>query len=50
VAAVTQLLGVIALSRAGFFSPSGGAALLGAVGLAVWVASVATSLLVRPGD
>lgn len=50
VAAVTQLLGVIALSRAGFFSPSGGAALLGAAGLAVWVASVSVSLLARPGD
>lgn len=50
IAAVSQLFGVIALSRAGFFSPSGGAALLGAVGMAAWVAAVSMYLLARPGD
>lgn len=50
VAAVTQLFGVVALSREGFFSPSGGAALLGAAGLAAWVAMVAMVLLSRSGD
>lgn len=50
VAAVSQLFGVIALSRAGFFAPSGGAALLGAVGMAAWVAAVSMYLLARPGD
>jgi hypothetical protein len=47
-AAVTQVLGVVALSREGFFSPAGGAALVGAVGLAVWTAAVAMLLLGRP--
>lgn len=50
VAAVTQLFGVVALSRAGFFAPSGGASLLGAVGLAAWVAALSMYLLARPGD
>lgn len=50
VAAATQLLGVVALSRAGFFAPSGGAALLGAVGIAAWMAAVSMFLLARPGD
>jgi hypothetical protein len=50
VAAVTQVFGVVALSRHGFFSPSGGAALLGAVGLGVWVAAVSMALLGRTGD
>lgn len=49
-AALTQLLGVLALSREGFFSPSGGAALLGRVGLGVWVAAASVLLLVRTGD
>lgn len=49
-AAVTQVLGVVALSRSGFFAPSGGAALLGAVGLAVWVAASSMYLLARPTD
>jgi hypothetical protein len=50
IAAVTQLFGVVALSRSGFFAPSGGASLLGAVGLAAWVATVSMFLLARPGD
>lgn len=50
VAAASQLLGVVALSRAGFFAPSGGAALLGAVGMAAWTAAVAMYLLARSGD
>lgn len=49
-AAVTQLLGVVALSRVGFFAPSGGAALFGAAGLAVWVAATSMYLLARPAD
>ncbi len=47
VAAATQVLGVIALSRDGFFSPSGGAALTGAAGMAAWVAAVSLVLLSR---
>ena len=49
-AALTQVFGVVALSRAGFFSPSGGASLLGAVGLAVWVAAVSMVLVGRAGE
>jgi hypothetical protein len=48
--ALTQVVGVLALSRDGFFAPSGGAALLGGVGLVVWVALVSVYLLVRSGD
>lgn len=50
IAAVTQVIGVVSLSRAGFFSPSGGGSLLGAVGLAAWVAALSMFLLARPGD
>ncbi|MFM8304513.1 MAG: hypothetical protein ACKOA9_09480 [Actinomycetota bacterium] len=48
VAAVAQLLGVGALSRDGFFSPSGGASLAGLAGLTVWVAVASVVLLVGP--
>ena len=47
VAAAGQLLGVVALSRQGFFSPSGGAPVLGAATFAVWIAAVSVELLVR---
>ncbi len=47
VAAGAQVLGVISLSRDGFFSPSGGAALVGAAGMAAWVAGVSLVLLSR---
>lgn len=47
VAAVAQLAGVVALSREGFFSPSGGAPLLGLVAFAAWVMAVSIVLLVR---
>jgi hypothetical protein len=49
-AALLQLAGVAALSRQGFFSPSGGAPLLGAVGIAVWIAAVAGMLLARSSE
>jgi hypothetical protein len=47
VAAVAQLAGVVALSREGFFSPSGGAPLFGFVAFAAWVMAVSIVLLVR---
>jgi len=47
VAAAALLAGVVALSRQGFFSPSGGAPLLGVAGVAAWVAAVAVMLLAR---
>ena len=50
IAALTQVLGVVALSREGFFSPSGGAALLATVGIGAWVATVSVLLLSRTGD
>lgn len=48
VVAAAQLLGVIALSRQGFFSPSGGAPLLAGVAAVVWVAAVSIVLLANP--
>ena len=50
VAALTQVVGVIALSRDGFFAPSGGASIVGAGGMAVWVAAVSMFLLARTDD
>lgn len=47
VAAAGLLAGVVALSREGFFSPSGGAPMIGAVAVAVWIAAVSVVLLVR---
>lgn len=48
VAALAQVAGVVALSRAGFFSPSGGAPLLGVVAFWAWVAAVSAVLTARP--
>lgn len=45
VAAAAEAAGVIALSRDGFFSPSGGAPRLAAAGFVVWVAAVSVVLL-----
>lgn len=50
VAAAGQLAGVVALSRQGFFSPSGGAPLLGAAAFVVWVAAVSVVLVLRADD
>jgi hypothetical protein len=49
-AALTQLAGVVALSRQGFFSPSGGATALGSIGVVTWVTAVSAVLLSRPGS
>lgn len=47
VAAFAQLLGAIALSQTGFFSPSGGAALVGALAFALWIAAASLTLFGR---
>lgn len=44
-AAVAQLVGVIALSQTGFFSPTGGAPLVGAFAFALWIAAASLSIL-----
>jgi hypothetical protein len=46
VAAIAQLAGVVALSRAGFFSPSGGAPILATASVVVWITAVSVTLLV----
>lgn len=50
VAAAGQLAGVVALSRGGFFSPSGGAPLLGGATFVIWVAAASVALLGRRAD
>jgi hypothetical protein len=49
-AAAAQVVGVVALSRQGFFSPSGGAPLLGAAGVGIWITAVSVVLLARPAE
>jgi hypothetical protein len=46
-AALAQFLGVVALSQTGFFSPSGGAALVGAVAFSLWIALASVTLFRR---